>query len=273
MALKDDKYESIYSGEEVDSAITKVREASGPGNRIATTEDLKEYVTTNLAATATVTGDGSQPPSVHIATGGNAAQTVLHFTFDNIKGNTGEKGEVGATPVISADATVGQTTGVPEVTVTKSGTDENPVFSFAFSNLKGETGNDGAVPEVTATASVSNTVGTPSVVVTPSTSGNTTTFHFAFSNLKGEKGDKGDDGAAATRYVTTITSSNWSGSSAPYTYSIPASTHQKGANCSVQIKDSSTGEVYGATILIAPSTGNVTIKSNVKIGLIIEIWN
>lgn len=41
-------------------------------------------------------------------------------------------------PEITATATVDSTTGTPSVTVSKTGTDENPNFAFEFSGLKGE---------------------------------------------------------------------------------------------------------------------------------------
>lgn len=49
----------------------------------------------------------------------------------------------GATPTISATATVDDNTGTPSVQVTKSGTIENPSFAFNFSSLKGEKGEEG----------------------------------------------------------------------------------------------------------------------------------
>jgi len=58
-------------------------------------------------------------------------------------GEKGDKGDTGATPNISASATVSQTVGTPTVSVEKSGTDENPNFSFAFSGIKGEKGDKG----------------------------------------------------------------------------------------------------------------------------------
>lgn len=66
--------------------------------------------------------------------------------IQGIQGVQGVQGETGATPVISATATVDATTGTPSVQVTKSGTDANPVLSFAFSGLKGESGGGSDTP-------------------------------------------------------------------------------------------------------------------------------
>lgn len=65
-------------------------------------------------------------------------------------------------PVITATASVDDTTGTPAVTVTKTGTDASPSFAFAFTGIKGEkgeqgatgaTGADGISPTVTSTGS------------------------------------------------------------------------------------------------------------------------
>ena len=50
----------------------------------------------------------------------------------------GDKGDTGATPNVSATASVDANTGTPSVQVTKTGTTENPNFDFSFHNLKGE---------------------------------------------------------------------------------------------------------------------------------------
>lgn len=55
-------------------------------------------------------------------------------------------GDTGATPNITATATVNSTTGTPSVTVTQSGTAENPTIAFAFKNLKGDKGDTGETP-------------------------------------------------------------------------------------------------------------------------------
>ena len=59
-------------------------------------------------------------------------------------GVKGDKGDTGATPNISATASVDSTTGTPSVNVVKTGTAENPSFAFDFHNLKGEKGDPGS---------------------------------------------------------------------------------------------------------------------------------
>ena len=59
------------------------------------------------------------------------------------QGEQGEPGTDGVTPSITAAATVDDNVGTPEVSVSKSGTDEAPTFTFNFSGLKGETGEQG----------------------------------------------------------------------------------------------------------------------------------
>lgn len=62
---------------------------------------------------------------------------------DGAQGERGPAGADGVTPTISATATVNNDVGIPSVTVTKSGTDEAPTFTFDFKNLKGEQGIQG----------------------------------------------------------------------------------------------------------------------------------
>ena len=58
-------------------------------------------------------------------------------------GPKGDTGATGATPVISMTATVDQTTGTPNVSVSKSGSDEAPSFNLAITGIKGEKGEKG----------------------------------------------------------------------------------------------------------------------------------
>ena len=55
----------------------------------------------------------------------------------------GPQGKLGPTPSISINANVTNTTGYPEATVVKTGTDEAPIFNFTFKNIKGERGREG----------------------------------------------------------------------------------------------------------------------------------
>lgn len=54
------------------------------------------------------------------------------------------KGEIGPTPDITASATIDANVGVPEVEVVKSGTAEEPHFTFGFKNLRGK---DATIPQ------------------------------------------------------------------------------------------------------------------------------
>lgn len=55
----------------------------------------------------------------------------------------GSDGSDGVTPNITANATVDNQTGTPQVQVTKTGTDTAPTYTFAFSGIKGEQGPQG----------------------------------------------------------------------------------------------------------------------------------
>lgn len=59
------------------------------------------------------------------------------------QGVQGIQGPVGATPKITATATVDTTVGTPSVTVTKGGTDAAPTLAFAFKAVQGVQGATG----------------------------------------------------------------------------------------------------------------------------------
>lgn len=141
------------------------------------------------------------------------------------QGDRGEKGEKGSTPIVSATASVSNTTGEPSVKVTKSGTDDEPIFDFVFDNIKGEKGEQGKaftyddftpeqlqalkgekgdISNISVTATSDDTSSdTPTVDVTKSGTITEPVFDFAFHGLKGQKGDTGEKGADG--FTPTIT--------------------------------------------------------------------
>lgn len=91
-------------------------------------------------------------------------QLNLDWLVKQVKQNTDDIEDIrehggggGVTPDISAAATVDSSTGTPSVNVVKTGTDEEPTFTFNFHNLKGETGATGATGETGATGATGAT--------------------------------------------------------------------------------------------------------------------
>lgn len=62
---------------------------------------------------------------------------------DGKDGKDGVDGRNGITPHLRATASVGNTIGVPNVEVSVSGTDEEPIFNFWFNGIRGKDGHDG----------------------------------------------------------------------------------------------------------------------------------
>ena len=143
--------------------------------------------------------DTTGAPSATVEASGPDTAKVFTFAFSGLKGETGPRGEQGpqgetgtqgpqgtAAGFGEATASVDESTGVPDVTVSTSGPDTAKVFDFQFSGLKGQTGAAAGFGEITAT--VGATVGTPSVSVEASGPDTAKNLAFTFTNLKGEPG-------------------------------------------------------------------------------------
>lgn len=149
-------------------------------------------------------------------------------------GAQGPKGDTGATPNITADANViqGDPTVPASCTVTKTGTAENPIFTFTFQNVKGNKGDKGDTGE-TGARGPQGPAGMGTITIGTTTTGaagtdaevtNSGTAQDAILNFTipqgatGANGADGADGTAATIAVGTVTTGA-AGSSATVTNS------------------------------------------------------
>lgn len=89
--------------------------------------------------TASVTPDGTDAL-------GNPKYRINVGIPKGYDGSEGSPGKEGVTPSITAKATVDNTSGTPNVSVSKGGEDVSPVFTFEFTGLKGASGESGIAP-------------------------------------------------------------------------------------------------------------------------------
>lgn len=166
-------------------------------------------------------------PSVTVIKSGTDEAPVFNLGFTGLKGETGQTGpagpqgetgqtgETGATPDITVDATVDSNVGTPSVVVTKSGTDEEPVFTLSFSNLKGETGETGAtgpagqdgMGTITIGTTTTGAAGTQASVTNSGTAQDAILNFTIPAGADGQNGSDGQDGADGVTPVISATAS------------------------------------------------------------------
>lgn len=129
-------------------------------------------------------------------------QLNLDWLVKQVKQNTDDIEDIrehgsGSCPDITAAATVDSNTGTPSVAVVKTGTDEEPTFTFNFHNLKGATGATGATGE-TGPAGPAGPTGPQGETGATGATGP--------QGPKGDTGDTGPAGPAGADGVTPVIS-------------------------------------------------------------------
>ena len=137
-------YKLTYTGQQVQDYLTKVATGQVGGTDDYNTLENKPVINADLDNTAANTAD--QTVLYHHV--GESTATYKKAALYYTNGTSwlqfkGEKGDTGTTPNITASASVNSTVGTPSVTVSRTGSNENPKFSFAFKNLKGRDGGNG----------------------------------------------------------------------------------------------------------------------------------
>ena len=258
-------YKLKYTGQQVQDLLERVNSGQGGGG----TEDYNDLENKPIinADLANLSPSAANQTVLYHHIGESTAtykKAALYYT----NGTSwlqfkGEKGDTGTTPNISATATVNSTVGTPSVSVTRTGTDKNPNFSFAFSNLKGATGT---TPNITASASVNSTVGTPSVTVSRTGSNENPKFSFAFKNLKGRDGGNGKDGAFFQDIASfSIGTSDWGALESAYPYTVKATktitlTESIGENSDVMVSFDNVIASVGIAVASVTGTSSLTIE-------------
>lgn len=137
-------YKLTYTGQQVQDYLTKVATGQVGGTDNYDTLENRPVINADLDNTAANTAD--QTVLYHHI--GESTATYKKAALYYTNGTSwlqfkGEKGDAGTTPNITASASVNSTVGTPSVTVSRTGSNENPKFSFAFKNLKGRDGGNG----------------------------------------------------------------------------------------------------------------------------------
>lgn len=170
-------------------------------------------------------------------------------------GPTGATGLIGPTGPTGIQGLPGPTGPVGPIGPTGLNGPTGPTGSIGPTGLVGPTGNTGvSVEEIEISFLQDVGLGGDSTI--------------GPTGPQGAIGPTGPAGGMSNPYSTTI--SSWSGSSAPYYYTISASTHGKGATPVIRLVDSTGEEVFTRTV--TDLAGNVTIYTNYRTSINVRIY-
>lgn len=163
-------------------------------------------------------------------------QGLIDFS-GTLSGAISGEGGGGDVPVITATATVDNNTGTPECSVTRTGTDENPNFNFAFKNIKGATGATGAngqngsngVDGISPTVEIDSITGGTRVTISDAEHPSGQTFDV----MNGQNGQNGSDGINGTNGISPTVSIATLSDPSGHAVTITDATHPSGQTFNV----------------------------------------
>lgn len=163
-------------------------------------------------------------------------QGLIDFS-GTLSGAISGEGGGGDVPVITATATVDNNTGVPECNVTRTGSDTNPNFNFAFKNIKGATGATGAngqngsdgVDGISPTIDIESITGGTRVTIADAEHPSGQTFDV----MNGLNGQNGSDGINGTNGISPTVSISTLSDPSGHAVTITDATHPSGQTFNV----------------------------------------
>ena len=200
---------ALPTGGTTGQVLTKMSNTSGD----ADWEDLPAsgHTIINASGTSMTFREGLQFLHAEVTDDSTNGKTVV-----DCNGEKGDKGDTGATPVITMTATSdGLISPTPSIVITQTGSAEYPDFLLAFSGFKGEKGDKGdtgETPDIVMTATTDSLISpTPSVVVTQTGSAENPEISLSLSGFKGATGngiasiDKTSTSGLVDTYTITYT--------------------------------------------------------------------
>lgn len=222
-AIKGDKGDKGDTGNGIDSISFVETTVEGNKYRIDMTDGTFYYITAPVGRTGNPGEkgeDGFSPIAVVVPDSTGATVTITDENGTSSvhinNGAQGAPGSDGTTPDVSVNASVGANTGTPSVTVTKSGTAAQPVFTLVFDGLKGEQGIPGSGADGVGISNIALKESTAAGNTYTITLSNGQAYDFTApvgpvgpqSTVPGPQGNPGTDGfspiATATRTGNTV---------------------------------------------------------------------